>query len=151
MMALTLDDIVEYVEKNIPSFHARRLEKLTTLNLHEVLQRKNPYLFRAKNMNDAADLVKNVLDAYLSSQEETIFGSFLEGLAVFVCQKVYGGKKSAAEGIDLEFEKQEVRYLLVIKSGPNWGNSRQIARMKDDFRKAKRILGTNTRKPNLSL
>jgi hypothetical protein len=76
-MALTQNDIVQYIEGNIPSFHSRRLEKLMELDLHEVLKRKNPYLFRAKNMNDAPELVKNVLDAYLSSQEETIFGSFL--------------------------------------------------------------------------
>ena len=87
--------------------------------------------------------MKAVLDAHLSSQEEGIFGEFLEELAVFICGRVYRGKKSSAEGIDLEFEKDGVSYLVSIKSGPNWGNSRQIARMKDDFRRAKRIRGTN--------
>jgi len=101
--------------------------------------------FRAKNQNAAHDLVKAVLDAHLSSQEEGIFGEFLEELAVFICGRVYGGKKSSAEGIDLEFEKDGVSYLVSIKSGPNWGNSRQIARMKDDFKRAKKIRGTNTK------
>lgn len=73
-----------------------------------------------------------------------MFGGFLEGLAVYVCQYVYGGNKSSAEGIDLEFEKDGARYIVSIKSGPHWGNSSQIKRMKDNFRKAKRILGTNT-------
>ena len=82
---------------------------------------------------------------YLSSQEEGIFGGFLEELAVFICGSVYRGKKSSAEGIDLEFEKDGTSYLVSIKSGPNWGNSRQIARMKDDFKRAKRIRGTNTK------
>jgi hypothetical protein len=89
--------------------------------------------------------VKTILDAHLSTQEEGIFGGFLEELAVFICGRVYRGKKSSAEGIDLEFEKDENSYLVSIKSGPNWGNSRQIARMKDDFRRAKRIRGTNTK------
>jgi hypothetical protein len=89
--------------------------------------------------------VKTILDAHLSSQEEGIFGGFLEELAVFICGRVYRGKKSSAEGIDLEFEKDGTSYLVSIKSGPNWGNSRQIARMKDDFRRAKRIRGTNTK------
>lgn len=101
--------------------------------------------FRAKNQNTTPDLVKTILDAHLSSQEEGIFGGFLEELAVFICGRVYRGKKSSAEGIDLEFEKDGTSYLVSIKSGPNWGNSRQIARMKDDFRRAKRIRGTNTK------
>lgn len=89
-------------------------------------------------------MIKTLLDAHLSSQEEGIFGGFLEELAVFICGKVYGGRKSSSEGIDLEFSKDGAPHIVSIKSGPNWGNSRQIARMKDDFKRVKRILGTNT-------
>ena len=144
MGKITEDQIRNYIEQNLPSFHQRRLESLAELKLKEVLKRKNPYLFRAKNITTAGDLVKGILDAYLSSQEETIFGGFLEGLAIFICGKVYGGRKSAAEGIDLEFGKDEALYIVTIKSGPNWGNSSQINRMLDNFKKAKRILSTNT-------
>ncbi len=102
-------------------------------------------MFKAKNQNTAHDLVKTILDTHLSSQEEGIFGGFLEELAIFICERVYGGKKSSAEGIDLEFENRGTLYLVSIKSGPNWGNSRQIARMKDDFKRAIRIRRTNAR------
>jgi hypothetical protein len=61
-------------------------------------------------------------------------------LSIHVCGLVYGGTKSSAEGIDLELRKDGTTYLVSIKSGPNWGNSRQIARMKDDFKKAKKFL-----------
>ena len=108
------------------------------------LKRKNPYLFKAKNINTAQDFVKTILEAHLSSQEETIFGGFLEGLAIFICEQVYNGQKSAAEGIDLEFERDNIRYIVSIKSGPNWGNSNQVKKMRDNFNKAKRILRTNT-------
>ena len=67
----------------------------------------------------------------------------MEELAIFVCEQVFGGKKSSAEGIDLEFERNETKYIVSIKSGPNWGNSSQIKKMRDNFSKAKRILGTN--------
>ena len=70
-------------------------------------------------------------------------------MAIFVCSEFFGGKKSAAEGIDLEFDKKDTKYILSIKSGPNWGNSQQISRMKDNFKKAKRILGTNARRCNV--
>jgi len=86
-------------------------------------------------------LVKQLLDAHLSSQEETVFGDFLESLAIYVCQKTYGGRKSATEGIDLEFDRNDARYIVSIKSGPNWGNSSQIKKMRDYFRQARKIIG----------
>jgi hypothetical protein len=145
MSDLSSREIIGFIEPNIQQFHSRRLESLLTLQLRKILSRKNPYLFKAKNQNRAYELVKTVLDAHLSSQEEGVFGGFLEELAVFICGRVYGGKKSSAEGIDLEFEKDQTVYLVSIKSGPNWGNSRQVARMKDDFKRAKRIRGTNVK------
>lgn len=145
MAKLNLDDVKKYVEENIGSFHKKRLENLKELKFSKILLRKNPYLFKAKNVLTAQDLVKSLLDAHLSSQEETIFGDFLEGLAIFICGKVYGGKKSAAEGIDLELDKDDTKFIVTIKSGPNWGNSSQQNKMKEDFRKAKRILRTNSK------
>ncbi len=146
MRPINLNDVVNFIEENIGEFHERRADSLQTLKLTQVLKRKNPYLFRAKNINDAHDLVKLLLDAHLSSQEETIFGEFLEKLAIFVCGKVFGGRKSSAEGIDLEFKRDDVLYIVSVKSGPNWGNSSQIKRMIENFKQAKRILrtGNNT-------
>jgi hypothetical protein len=149
MQNLNLDDLKNYVEQNIGSFHKSRLESLQSLKLENILKRKNPYLYKAKNILVSGELVKIILDAHLSSQEEGIFGNFLEGLVIFINSKVYGGQKSSAEGIDLEFEKENKRYIVTIKSGPNWGNSRQLAGMKADFIKAKRILRTS--KSNLEI
>lgn len=136
--------IIGFIEPGIQKFHKRRLDNLADLKLKKILNRKNPYLFRAKNQNTAQDLVKTILDAHLSSQEEGLFGGLLEELAIFICNKVYGGRKSSSEGIDLDFSKDNILYIVSIKSGPNWGNASQIARMKDNFKRAKRILGTNT-------
>ncbi len=146
MQNINLDDLKTYVEQNIGGFHKSRLDSLRKLKLENILRRKNPYLYKAKNILVSGDLIKILLDAHLSSQEEGIFGNFLEGLAIFINSKVYGGKKSSAEGIDLEFDKDGKRYIVTIKSGPNWGNSRQISGMRDDFTKAKRILRTSNSK-----
>lgn len=137
MKKITKKAIELYVEQNIETFHHNRLQKLQELKFTEVLTRKNPYLFKAKNILTAHDFVKTLLDAYLSSQEEGIFGMFLEGLAVFICGEVYRGKKTNTVGIDLEFIKENVYYIVSIKSGPNWGNSDQINRMKQNFDAAK--------------
>jgi hypothetical protein len=132
----------EFIGANITAFHDSRITALETLKLNELLKRKNPYLFKAKNIDTAQDLVKNLLDAYLSSKEESVFGEFLERLAVFCCSLAYGGRKSGIEGIDMELEKDGVKYLFSIKSGPNWGNSRQVKKLSEDFVKAQRILRT---------
>ncbi len=144
MAEVTKEDIIRFIEPNIQTFHKKRLDNLLALQLKKILKRKNPYLFKAKALNTAHDLVKTILDAHLSSQEEGIFGSFLEELAIFICGTVYNGRKSSAVGIDLEFNRDGTYYIVSIKSGPNWGNSRQVSKMKDDFKKAKRILGMNT-------
>ena len=146
---ITQQEIADYVEANIQTFHQKRLDNLEKLKLLNVVRRKNPYLFKAKNINTAPEFVKTILDAFLFSQEEGIFGGFLEELAIFICSKVYGGRKSAAEGIDLEFERGDRRYIVSIKSGPNWGNSSQVAKLRDNFKKAKRILRTNASLTNV--
>jgi hypothetical protein len=149
MVVIEIEEVREYVKDRIGDFHKGRLESLKNLKLIEILKRKNPYLFKAKNILQAHDLVEIILDAYLSSQEETIFGNFLEKLAIFINGKVYQGQKSTTQGIDLEFNKDGIRYLVAIKSGPNWGNSSQIRKMKEDFIKAKKVAHTSNSKMNV--
>ena len=138
--------IHNYVVEHIGDFHSNRLAGLDRLKLKTILARKNPYLFKAKNQVSANDIVKGILDSYLSSSEETIFGDWLEGLAIFIAGDVYGGKKSSARGIDLEFDRDGIHYIVSIKYGPNWGNSSQIKKLETDFKTAKRILHTSKSK-----
>ncbi len=144
MTPLDLADLSTYIQENIePQFHAKKLAKIGRLTLNDIIKRKNPYLFRAKGSNSAHDFIKSVLDASLSSGEETNFGDFLEGVAIFVATRVYGGRKSGIKGIDLEFEDGSKKYLVSIKSGPNWGNHGQIQNMIAAFNTAKRTLLTS--------
>jgi hypothetical protein len=119
--ALSLEAITKYVEDNIGSFHEARLESLRNLKLKQILKRKNPYLFKAKHVIAAPDLVRLLLDAHLSSQEETMFGDFLEGLAIYVCKLAYSGKKSNRPSIDLEFKRDGVFYIVSINRGRTGG------------------------------
>lgn len=125
---------------NIKTFHLARIENLNRLRLREVLKNKNPYLFRAKNLNLAADFVKALLEARLSSSEEGSFGGFLEELAIFVAKLSGNGQKSAAKGIDIELTRDNVRYLIAVKSGKNWGNADQHAKLRDNFKNALKVL-----------
>jgi len=144
-----LDEVRIYVETNISTFHQKRIESLMNLSLKKILKRKNPYLFKAKNILTSHDLIKGLLDAHLSSQEETIFGDWLEGLAIYINEKAYNGRKSGITGIDLEFDNDDIRYIVSIKSGPNWGNSSQIKKMILDFNQARKTLRTSNSKMNI--
>ena len=143
MINITLEDISVYVENNIKTFHEARIAKIHNLSLKKILKGKNPYLFKAKDTKNADQLIRSVLDAFLSSGEETMFGNFLEKLAIFINGEVYGGQKAGIPGIDLDFIKDGVRYLVSIKSGPNWGNSQAVDRMVQNFISAKRTLLTS--------
>ena len=145
MNVITDEQVTAYVEANIGQFHDARIQKLTRLELTELLSRKNPYLFKSKNLVVASDLVQSLLLAHLSSQEETLFGAFLEGLAVYVAETVHGGMKSSTKGIDLELIKDGVRHIISVKSGPNWGNKSQIDQMKANFKTAAQVIRQGNR------
>ncbi len=149
MEKLNLNDVKKFVNKNICVFHDNKLKVLKSLKLKDVLKKKNPYLFRAKNIIVASDLIGNILDAYLSSSEEKIFGDFLERLAVFISLKTCQGRKSAATGIDIEFMNKDTLYLVSVKSGPNWGNNAQQNKQQQDFQIAVRVVKQNNRKLNV--
>jgi hypothetical protein len=149
MEKLNLKDVLRYVEQNIGNFHQKRIQSLDELKLSNVLKRKNPYLFKAKYVLTAEQIIKGLVDAHISSNEETIFGDWLEGFAIFINDKVYGGRKSGITGIDLEFDSNGTRNIVTIKSGPNWGNSSQIAKMIADFKTAKKTLRTSNSKLNI--
>jgi hypothetical protein len=143
METLNLLDVIKYVEENIGIFHQKRIASLNDLKLSTVLKKKNPYLFKAKYVLTVEQIVKSITDAHISSSEETLFGDWLEGFAIFINNKVYKGQKSGIPGIDLEFIKDDIRYIVNIKSGPKWHNKSQRDKMLNEFSDAKRTFATS--------
>lgn len=146
MNKLDQDELQLFIsEKVMTPFYEIRLSKLGELTFRGLMKRKNPYLFKAKNIQTAEELVKYILDAFLSSQEETIFGNLMEELAIYVCSKVFNGYKAEQgkfKSVDLIFERDGKTYIISIKSGPFWGNKDQKDRMKGNFKDARKILKT---------
>lgn len=131
------------MEAHIGEFHQSRLEKVQNITLKEILLSKNPYLFKAKNMTRADEVIKSVLDAFISSSEEGKFGNWLERLAIYINDSVYQGRKAGIDGVDLDFDKDGQRYLVAIKSGPNWGNDNQQRKLSELFASVRRRLATS--------
>lgn len=148
-----LNDIEQYVEEHIGEFHNNRIAKLEKMKLKRMLANKNPYMFKAKNIVTAGDFVKSLADASISSAEESIFGNWLESVALFVAEKVYGGYKSSAKGVDLEFDKEGIHYFVSVKSGPKWSNSTSMAQQKKYFVLAVKTFNTsrNSKVPTMCI
>ena len=135
MEPLDLRDVEVFVNENIVDFHERKIRSLENLTLKRLLN-KNPYLFKAKYLETGTSFIQNLLDAFLSSSEEKLFGDFLEELAIFVAGKTCNGHKSSAQGIDLELFHNDVHYIISVKSGTNWGNSSQHNKLQQDLKTA---------------
>lgn len=138
-----LQKITQFVADNIGGFHASRLEGMKSIKLKDLLKRCNPYLCRAKNLVCAQDFVIALFDVRLSRGEQTIFGDFLESLAIFVGQEIYNARKSGIEGMDLEFVRENIHYVVSVKSGPNWGNSSAVKKQTELFTRAEKTIRQN--------
>ena len=67
MESLNLEEVRNYVEQNISIFHNKRIERLDKLKLKTVLKKKNPYLFKAKHVLTASEIVSRILNKFTSS------------------------------------------------------------------------------------
>jgi hypothetical protein len=149
MIECNTREMLSFLSDRFRQMFLHQTEKIEQIRLSDILQESDGYFLACKNVLLIGDFIRDGINRVMLPTEKNLFHCLLVDLAVFVCEKTYGGTKSAAEGIDLEFEKDSVKYIVTIKSGPNWGNSRQIAAMKRDFNKAKRILHTNAPEKNI--
>lgn len=145
-----IEGLFEFLKKEISECKEKGNSELECLNFNNIMLEQNPYILKSKSyLLSVPEIVKNLFDNRIFETQQVNFDEFSKKIAIFVAHKVYGGTKSSAEGIDLEFEKDAVRFIVSIKSGPNWGNSGQIQKMKDNFKKTKKIIGTNASKINV--
>lgn len=130
--------VIEAISKALESFYESLIGKIDGLDIKKVMKRKNPYLYRAKAMESASEIVESVLSAFVTSSEETIFGNcFFEPIAIAVS----GGNKALAEGIDLMIQNNESNtiYAIAVKSGPSVFNADSKKRQEQNFMAASKL------------
>lgn len=132
----TLDPLKleELIKQCLNDFHERRIKTLQTLNLRKVLRRKNPYLFKALGTEQAAEIVKKILEAYVSSSDETIFGdAYFEQIA----RNLPNIQVSDGKGCDITIYEENIIHAYAIKSGPNPFNSSAKEKQNNEFSELK--------------
>ena len=137
------ESLRQFVAARLTKFHEAREMNIANTDARKLLARKNPYLYRYLRFDTTKEMVDALMAASLSSSEETTFGKALEDIAIHICEQAFGGDKSPAEGIDLQFHRDSKRYLVSIKSGPNWGNADQTKKMRQNFDSARGRLRQN--------
>ena len=130
------DAVVEAIAVALDNFYQALISKADKLNIKIIMRSKNPYLFRAKAMNGATQIVEAVLTAFISSSEETIFGNvFFEPIATAAGQ----GNKALAEGIDIMAERGDTIYAVAVKSGTKVFNADSRAKQEQNFKAAMKL------------
>ena len=130
--------VTQAIADALEIFYDSLIKKIDTLDIKKVMKKKNPYLYRAKAMDNASEIVGSVLAAFVSSSEETIFGNcFFEPIAIAAS----GGRKSLVEGVDLEVYDRETNtyYVVAVKSGPSVYNADSKKRQEQNFNKAHKL------------
>jgi hypothetical protein len=136
-------EMLSFLSYRFRQMYIHQMKKVEQIRLSDILQEADGYFLACKNALLIGDVIRDGINRVMLPTEENLFHRLLVDLALFVCEKTYGGTKSTVEGIDLEFEKDNIKYIITVKSGPNWANSGQINNMKANFKKAKKILRTN--------
>lgn len=129
-MGIDRDDLENVVSKLLDDFYERRIRTLKTLKLDKTLRKKNPYMFRAIGLQDASEIIDQLLSAYMSSSDEGIFGdAFFEPLA----KELSGGVSAPSEGVDIAIETDEMYKAIAIKSGPSVYNRDSKKKQNENF------------------
>ena len=122
--------VMQATAKALEEFYSILIEKINDLDIVKIMKRKNPYLYYAKAMQNASEIVESVLSAYVSSSEETIFGNcFFEPIAIAAS----GGNKSISEGVDIVLYEENTVYAVAVKSGTSVFNADSKKRQEDNF------------------
>lgn len=114
----------------LTTLYGKRFNVLSELKLERLLQ-KNPYLYCSLGLNNPSDFIEQVLIAFVSSSDETVFGNdFFEPLAIWAAEEAdqHGqGNRTvtvgAGAGQDIAIETVAAYYAISVKSGKNIFNA----------------------------
>lgn len=125
------------IEELLENFYRKRIESLTGVKLLEAVSKKNIYLYQAVGTPDGSRIVEDILRAFVSSSDETLFGQeFFEPLAKWIAEHVSKGEVvtvGGSPGVDIQREYPDRIEAIAVKSGPKIFNSQSRKKQIDEF------------------
>lgn len=138
-MAIDATILASQIGVLLDAFYIKRIVALDDLKLQKTLLRKNPYLFRAAGVSDANQIVEDILRAFVSSSDETLFGNeFFEPLVKWVAQRAFTAPEftvttSDGEGVDIMIQSNSFLRPIAVKSGVNVFNAASKKKQGENF------------------
>ena len=119
--------------------YGKRFAAIDKLKLDRLLG-KNPYLYRALGISDPSEFITQLMVAFVSSSDETIFGNdFIEPLAVFAAKSadhddaMRNVTVGAGAGQDIAIETARSYLAISVKSSTNIFNSQSTKGQSSEF------------------
>ena len=122
--------IDKVIDKGILELRKSILSSFEDITIKTLLE-KNPYVVTTTSNEE--NFLDEMFNAWFYSSKETKIGKLLEKIALAI---VGEEKKCPAKGIDLDIIKNQIRWLISIKSGSSWGNSQSTKKQGIDFKNA---------------
>lgn len=94
------------------------------ISIPELLGKCNPYEL-AVNCMTAEGLIDFIMQSHKQTSSKTIWGNYLESIAVRICGLTLGGFKSKEVCTDLEWSIEGKNHYRGWKSSPKWCNADQ--------------------------
>lgn len=118
------------INRLLDILYAKRFSALNKLSITKLLN-KNPYLYRALGINDPDSFIEQLMIAFISSSDETIFGNdFFEPLAFWSARESahhHGDQRTvtvgAGAGQDIAIETATAYLAISVKSSKNIFNA----------------------------
>lgn len=134
------DKLRSEVGRLLAILYAKRFSRLESLHLRNLIN-KNPYLYRSIGLSNPHDFIEQLLVAFVSSSDETIFGNdFLEPLALWSARESTdhsGGDRivtvGSGAGQDIAIETATAYLAVSVKSGKNIFNSQSNKGQSTEF------------------
>lgn len=130
----------EEIGRLLDVLYGKRFAAIEKLGLSRLLN-KNPYLYRALGISDSSEFIMQLMVAFVSSSDETIFGNdFLEPLAIFAAKNSSSSEEGprcvtvgAGAGQDIAIETATSYLAISVKSSKNIFNSQSTKGQNSEF------------------
>lgn len=134
------ESLEKHLGELLDVFYAKRRDTLKNLELIPILKRKNPYLYRATGVATGSEIITQVMAAFISSSDETIFGNeFFEPLAKWAAAESAKTREATsvtvggAAGVDIAVEDAVCYIALAVKSGTKVFNQQSRSQQETEF------------------
>jgi len=126
-----------FVSKKVTDYYTARLDKLDTVELPDLLRRKNIFLLAAEGLTPW-ELIDELLTARTIASSEGLFGKRFEDVALKVLSVAHDvAIKSSAGSIDAEVISSGRRFIISLKAGPATYNAGNAKNARKEFTAAK--------------